>query len=345
MFKIIAPVSGPINGAKLITREIINTKNDEIGEIIDLSQAKDFGDFGKFTLKKVIHAFRILRCVSKIESRNFVYIVFTPQGYVFYRDLLILFILFMKKCNITCHLHTNMFTKKPGFLLSFIVRNTKIICINSFQRDFLSKYGRVFYLKNALPLGKINWQKQVKTRIERKTLTFLSNIDEKKGFNNLKLLSEYVFNRFHGNVKISVIGGLLDNTLEPELNKLCEKGWINYHGAITNEKEKSSHLKQTFLFLFLSEDFYEAFPLAYIEALNHGLPIITTQQFCTGEVIRENGIILKDKRMSEIGDFINKCLDDEEFYYALCQNSVSNFITNFSFDQYSKELTRIVYES
>ena len=61
---------------------------------------------------------------------------------------------------------------------------------------------------------------------------------------------------------------------------------------VSDMEEKSKIYSEATALLFLSDKNYEVFPLVYIEALMHGLPIISTPQHVAESVVKENGIII-----------------------------------------------------
>ena len=116
-------------------------------------------------------------------------------------------------------------------------------------------------------------------------LLFFSNLSKEKGIFRLisiiRLIAESDLN-----CEVNIYGGILDSANTQIFNTLKIKyNFINYFGPITDVKEKYNIFSQNNFLLFLSDINYEVSPLVYIEALMSGLPIITTKQVVSDDIV------------------------------------------------------------
>src|SRR5690606_19544665 len=127
---LLIPVKGPINGAKLISKTIwlgfLNKLTSEI-ILIDTAQASKADDFGKFRFKKIRLVFKILfQVLKRVKKEDKALLNFTPHGFAFVRDCIILWFLKFKKANITLHIHANGLEKKNKIFLKILFKGIKI---------------------------------------------------------------------------------------------------------------------------------------------------------------------------------------------------------------------------
>jgi glycosyltransferase involved in cell wall biosynthesis len=336
------PVTGPNNGVKIISSYI---KNNLVSEnkieviTIDTAQAEDYSSFGKFSFKKISKIFKILTSLFKIKKKDLVYLNFTPKGFAFYRDLLVLMVGCFKASNVTIHIHANGLEDKIKGYNKWLFAKTKIIVINEAQYRALNGYAQnCFLLPNALPdyydsrtityreTGKIN-------------LIFLSNISKEKGIYRLEKLAKIVHDR---NIKciINVFGGILSEQDKIVVDKLkTQYTFLTYHGALKNEQEKFEALQLNDALIFLSDENYEVSPLVYIEALMSGLPVFTTKQVVAKSMFEKNVAFILNKDLDNFEDILNNFITNKK---ELKVKARDTYLNTYSFTTYMNELKNIL---
>lgn len=280
---VIFPITGPINGVKSITKQILNNFNSEYNIVlIDTGQAKDFKEFGKFTFSKIIEVKNILIKILKIKSKSKVYFNFSVKGYSFLRDFIFLLLLIIKKSNITIHIHANGIETKNYHIVNYFLNKVKIIVINQEQFNNLKHLKRVFLLPNAIKdYYKDALQKPINHKLQ---ILFLSNISIEKG---ASLLKNFCINleELKDKIHVTIYGGILDSYSENVIDELSKINYISYKGVIKNEDEKMALFLNSDLFIFLSNTNYEVYPLVYLEALMNGCAILTTKQIISETIV------------------------------------------------------------
>ena len=87
----------------------------------------------------------------------------------------------------------------------------------------------------------------------------------------------------------------------------------------------------------------EGLPIAAIEALRSGMPLILTDVGGCRELINDNGYLVKPD-IKELGDAIKKIQDSPETAKTMSKNSYNLFISKYSIgsmiDSYSELINR-----
>lgn len=339
---VIFPIAGPLNGVKVITREILERfkKQNVDFRLIDTSQAKSYRQFGKFSFAKIFNFAKILTQLRTIQKNEIVYMNFTAHGYAYIRDYIIVRCLLLKKCNITIHIHESTLDKLKKKGVVKVLSKLKILLINQGQyEDLQPYYSNCSVLKNALP----DYFEQEKLKIkttnsERIQLLVISNLSKPKGTPLLAIFGKEIEeNKLP--YEITVCGGVLDETSSVIINQLKNKPFIKLLDPIFDVDKKMELFQNHDFLLFLSDENYEVYPLVYIEALMSGLPILTTKQIVSSEVIAMNGSHFIDNSL-EIT--ITKLLENNTIY-DLKTKARQQYEKYYNFNTFVTQLLALIY--
>lgn len=337
----IVPISGPINGAKMISRYILNAFEDYNTQLIDTAQAINHLDHGSINFDKIVGMIKILYRVVIIKNNSIVYLNYTPQGFANFRDTIILVLLRLKRCQITIHLHTNFIVEKSRLFLKIFINDTKCITINNYQTEYLKNIVKVVQINNSLP--SIDLTLNPKKKFDTQTLLFFSNICIEKGALRLLHLFNHLVKR-KKRYKFKIVGGFLDKNIEDIFNDYAAQ-YNNFEliGYVSDPVLKSELFNNSSIFLFLSDPFYEASPLVLIESLNFGLPIISTKQYVLDDInIALNGFIYQDDVINYTIDFIINLLDDYKLYQKVSYSCYLTYCNNYNFDGYISDIKKAI---
>ena len=136
---------------------------------------------------------------------------------------------------------------------------------------------------------------------------------------------------------IGDISLLLQNIPEAFRDSVSCPGWIT-----GEEKEKA--LRGSAVFLFPSQ--MEAFPMAVLEAMGYGLPVVTTRTGGIPDLVEENGnAVLTDVRDAEaMAEGILAFLTNEERRRAFGERSLLRVQETFSFEEHLEKLKGVYRE-
>lgn len=337
----ITPFKGPLNGVKVLSKQIadrfLELENYKI-KLIDTAQAKTPEDFGKFNLKKFKELATLYRELRNIEADDYVYMNFSPRGFAFYRDYLMLFYVLYKTQNVTIHLHANGLEKKRKYFSGKRFSKIRCIVITQNQLQKLTFFNDRFLLPNAL-MDYYNGNFEIEKEKRKTKVLFFSNLSKSKGTQALYEFCSYC-TEYNKDVEITICGGVLDVFSQNKIEQIKALHNKNIHilDPITDPDQKMKLFEKNHFLLFLSKPFYEVYPLVYIEALMSGLSVITTPQYVSPEVISGNTGVLFTTSEAAIR-FIENNKND---LTALCMANRIKFEQFYDFENYFIKLKKFI---
>lgn len=207
--------------------------------------------------------------------------------------------------------------KTKADLAQHNIRNTHVMD-NGIKVPIKDNKCRIFLPQkeiNLLYVGAINKSKGIFTLYEIAKLLKHNNINfnfdilgEWSNYNDKKLFSELILSKnLHNN--------------------------FSFHGVITGD-EKWKFYDNADLFIFPS--YNEGQPLTILEALAHGLPIISSDVGLIPETISDgiNGFIVTDQKANSYFDYIIKLIMNKTLYHEISHNNIILFKNRFTHTTY-----------
>ena len=91
---------------------------------------------------------------------------------------------------------------------------------------------------------------------------------------------------------------------------------------------------------------WEGVPIAVLEAMACGVPVIATEVGAMGEIIthRENGFLVKrdDTMLEQMELYLDQLLEDEALRSTITQQALERLKNQFSMDTFRKEYRNII---
>lgn len=168
-----------------------------------------------------------------------------------------------------------------------------IICVsngtqNQIRSFFNIKQGKISYIYNGIDIIKI--QKSIKTikKLPKKNqeLITIGRLIERKGHYHLLRVLHYLNSTQNTQFSLKIIGdGVLKNSLKKQMNKLK----LTQATEIYPLRGKALYKSLSDADIFVFSSYYEGFGNSIVEAMNCGLPIISTDcKFGPREIIAGN---------------------------------------------------------
>lgn len=185
----------------------------------------------------------------------------------------------------------------------------------------------------------------ISVRMESPRILFLSNLLIEKGvfvlLDALKILKD------QGCSYTCLIVGA--ETVEISADRLREEllarhiqDVVSYNGKQYG-KDKETCMEQADLMVFPTFYQNECFPLVLLEAMQHHLPIITTNEGGIPDIVDdgENGFICEKNNPQELAKKIQCLLSDSSLRLQMGQNGYMKFLSHFTLDAFEHRLTTI----
>ena len=352
----IVPLPPPVHGSTVMCQYIKDSKliNDEFDcDYVNLSASRNMGEVHSFKFIKIwrfIYAY--LDVFFKLMTRRY---ALCYVALAFHKSLLkdapfvLLCKLFRKRVII--HLHgkgASQDTENAFYrwLLLITFKKTKVILLSWRLYPDVEQFVKredVSICPNGIPAVNYEYKKR-NNPVPR--LLFLSNLIVSKGvlilLDALKILKD----KGHSFV-CDFVGGETNEIDAKRFSEEVEKRKLNrfvvYHGRKYGE-EKEQMFGQTEIFVFPTFYNNECFPLVILEAMQHGLPVVTTDEGAIpDEVIDgENGLIGEQKNPSSIADCIERFLKDELLRKKMGEDGYKKFNQYFTIDAFESNMRNLL---
>lgn len=325
-----------------------------ICDFVNLSTSRKMDEIGKRSLKKI---FRFVSSYIAVFFKllfnhyNLCYLAITCQGIGFLKDapFVLLCKLFGRK--VVIHQHnkgmSHCVDRWPyRWLLPLVYRDTKVILLSWHLYDDISKVVKreqVLICPNGIP------EMLVRTSVSERNnlvprLLFLSNLIESKGvyvlLDTCKILKDkgykFVCNFIGGESK--------------EINRfvfkaaLKERGLnecVVYHGPKYGS-EKEEYWQTTDI--FIQPTYEDCFPLTILEAMQHGKPVVSTDEGAIPDLVIENknGFVCKRKDVDSLVVALEKLLNDKKLREDMGDNGYQIYKNKFTLDVFEKNMNDIL---
>lgn len=353
----VVPLPPPTHGSAVMSQIIkdSNPINDTyICDYINLSLSRDLDKIGKLGILKI---WRFLSSLCKelwlliSHEYDLCYCAITCHGIGFLKDapFVLLCKLFGKKTII--HQHNKGMTRDVDrwpyrWLLPFCYKDAKVVLLS------LRLYGdieRIVAKKNVLicPNGIPEVDYEYKERQnEVPHILFLSNLIESKGvivlLDAMRILKDKGYS-----LVCDFVGG---ETKEIDRNRLTEEisnksltGLVKYHGKMYGQ-DKEKFLIRDDIFVFPTYYPNECFPLVLLEAMQYGLPIVTTDEGGILDMVKDgdNGFICEKNNPVLLADCIEKLLVDRELRTQMGKYGMDLYRRYYTSDIFENHLLQIL---
>ena len=348
----------PVHGAAMVGKYIHDSHviNETFNcHYFNLTLARDLNDIGKGGIKKLFDFIKQLICIWKAVRKvnpQLCYVTPNAKGGAFYKDFIVIMLLKIMKQKIIIHYHNKgVATRQNKILDNFLYRqffkNLKVILLAEVLYEDIKKYvprKDVFFCPNGIPDVKdtIIYKKHNHTKAQ---ILFLSNMIASKGVWELvkacSLLKESGVD-----FKCHFVGKWNDIT-EKEFNiKIHQQKLEDYiiaHGAKYG-KDKIQFFQNTDIFVFPTYYPNECFPIVLLEAMQQGLPCISTNEGGIPNIIDQGktGFVIEKNDPQQIADKINYLINHQEVCKQMGENGYKKYQKEFTLNTFENRLKDIL---
>ena len=231
----------------------------------------------------------------------------------------------------------------------------KVICVSKVIYNALSLSGfsdnKLTYLHNAVSLEQADSPCNVKQLKEEmgwtEDDTIILSVGRLSPEKGLRVLLSAFQKKYSDSehVKLVIVG---DGPLRSELEEFSKELDIAKRVVFTGHRDNvQDYYKMANLFVMPS--FTEGFPMALLEAMQAGLPVVATKVGGIPDIIESgvNGLMIEPDNIKCLGDAMQKILSDAELTTNLSLNAKHTIQNNYSAEPWAKQIESIyndVYE-
>ena len=349
----------PVHGAAMVGQYIcksnlINSAFDS--RFINLSTSVTVNEIGKGGIKKLFSYARILGLTflyGLFWRPNLVYITLNSYGLGLVKDSIVVLICRLLSLRHVYHFHNkgveNYSHGKLGKqLYPFIFKKSEVILLSSLLYNDISAYvskDRVYFCSNGIPDTQYCSKSNIIDYNKPIQLLFLSNLIKSKGVLDLlyacKLLNKDGYS-FH----CTIAGGEGDISVS-ELNELIDvydlSAYVSYLGVVQGQ-DKVKTFSDADIFIFPTFYPNECFPLVLLEAMQAGLPIISTTEGAIPEIVEDgkSGLIIPSRNPHHLANAIVELLNSPDQLKKMGQYGRNKFKLEYTLEIFENSFFRII---
>jgi L-malate glycosyltransferase len=348
----------PIHGAAMVGQSIRQSRiiNDTFEcHFIKLSTSKKINESGKGSFRKLP---QILKLYIKIFSAliknryDLCYFNITSKGLGFYKDFVIVILLKIFGCKIVYHYHNKGISERQNnWFLNFMKRiqfkNANVILISSLLYYDVAKFfheEKIHYCANGIPeisginLDVINSNRAAK---EIPDILYFSNMMVEKGVFTLLEACKMLYSRGIS-FNMIFIGDWVD-IKESEFNDYIKLNNLQdniFYGGKKYGEEKYAYFENSDIFVLPTHN--DVFPLSILEAMQFGLPIISSKEGGIPDMVfeNENGYLVNKKNVIELADKIQYLIQNPDARIRMGVASRKKFQEQFKINVFENNLIR-----
>lgn len=346
----------PIHGVSVINRWII--KSETLRErfefdVLNIATAKEIRDIGQASLSKYLKsAARYFQLLIKLLFRRpeAMYITISPVAGPFFKDSIFVLIAQLFGIPRILHLHgkgvANYLQQNPRYLgyYNFVFKNSIVVHLSkSLLRDLapLTSYKSLEVLNNGIP-------DRHGSRISTQThhILYISNLIETKG--GLDLLQAYnLVKPEYPDVRLSFVGDWGETKFQSAFMAFLRDHNLSDQVQLPGTLQGlEKHRMLASADIFVMPTFYpnECFPLTILEAMSHGLPVISTFEGAIPDII-DNGItgyLVPSKEPEQLADRIKLLLENDKSRLEMGENARNKYLQKYTFSIFERNFAALL---
>ena len=344
----------PMHGSSVVGKQIFSSSlinNTFKTKYLNINSSSNLEQLGKKNFSKLYYILQTYfnLIFQLIHFRpDLCYFALNSKGIAFYRDLIIVFILKIFNKKIIYHLHNKGVKereKKFTFKLfyKFIFKNEKVILLS--KNLFLDvkrfvKINQVSFCPNGIKKVKRLKPNNNSNKIQ---LLFFSNLFKFKGVYNLLDICSILKERkldftcnFVGDIGDIDLYNFNKKVLDLNLSK-----YVIYHGP-KFENEKNEVFLNADIFIHPTLD--DCFPLVVLEAMQYGLPIVSTFEGGIPDIIdnNQNGLLFHNFDLIGMSNAVENLIKKRDLRLKLGNLARIKFNNEFTFHNFEKRINNIL---
>jgi glycosyltransferase involved in cell wall biosynthesis len=363
---IVGPTPPPAHGISVLTELLLQSGLQQSFEVIHLDTAdrRTLDNVGRFEIRNVAlalnHGARFL-WLLRWRRPALVYMPVSESPLGFVRDSLFLLPSRLQGVPVVLHLHggylDTLYAERSAvfkWLMRVCFRRVAraIVLSDSFRGKFagLVDGDRVRVVYNGIPPTIYEACKN-RYRSSRdsapKTVLFLGGLIESKGFFDLLRCVPYVLEQTT-DVRFVFVG----DTSFPEAKRAMEwakehslDSYVNFMGPRSGD-EKTRIFQESDVFAFPTWYPLEGQPVAMIEAMAAGLPVLTTRHATIPEILGdEGGIYVNKQDAADIAVKLLQLLANESLRKSMGQANQKRFLQCHTADKFSQSVAGVLRQA
>lgn len=350
----------PIHGSAVIGKYIeqSNLVNESFFcDFINLSTSSNVSNIGKASILKLLTLIKLyFKVVSAalFTQYDICYLTINSKGTGFYKEMVIVFILKILNNKLVYHYHNKGVADNAenwilNKLYSYQFRNSRVILLSRELYYDIGKYlpiEKVYFCPNGIEISiDINLKNLNSKRISKEVveILFLSHMMKQKGVYVL-LEACKILKSKKINFKSIFIGSWMDINETDFSNFITAnnlQGNVQYAG-VKYGPEKYFYLNR--VDILVQPTLNDCFPLVVLEAMQFGLPVISTDETAIPEIVENNksGFITPKNDPIALAEKIELLINDPSLRHLMGQYGYDKFQKLYKIEKFEENFVQII---
>lgn len=349
---VVGPVPPPVHGVAAFTRDLLEHGRDPRFELVHLntSDPRDASNIGKWDPTNIQLGFANLAEMAGKSLKSDIGIVYLPISQnvpAFLRDALFVLQSRMLGKKVVLHLHgahfRDFYEREAGAAFRPLVRAVlnatagMIVLAEEFRPLMagLMPDERVFAVENGVPDSGAWKLRQTPTKEAESTVLYMSTLTRTKGILEL-LQAAAQLKPKRPALRLKVAGAWDDPALKAEALALVEREKLGETVAFVGNVSgaaKADFLAGGDLFCLPTRYVYEGQPLAILEAMAAGLPVLASNHGAIGSTLGDAGRLIPKNASPEIlATELERMLADEGELRALGIRARARYLERYTLE-------------
>jgi glycosyltransferase involved in cell wall biosynthesis len=357
-FLIFGQLPPPVHGSNVMA-ELFWRSLQNLGyqvEVVQKTFSRDMRQVERFSLGKVLKIFTISARLGQALRRGrpwlcFYFITVKFRAFIIDAFFLAIIRLFKVPYILYCHgqglrlMGTSGNSLKRYVVHRTIAKAAGALVLGERLREDLSPYlemERIFVLPNALPDRAGEPVPKRERHNPEVQVLFLSNLIETKGPWEFLLMAKEVGTKAP-DVRFVLAGPPVEEVFYRKLLAFIERenlaDRVEVPGGLFGEA-KGEVFRKSDIFVFPTH--HEAFGLVNLEAMQWGLPVISSDEGAIPEVVVDGvtGFIVNPRDINQLTDRVLRLVNDRDLRLRMGKAARKRYEEHFSIEAYQKNLAR-----
>ncbi len=346
----------PVHGSSVVGKyihdsELVNAEFET--SYLNLGTSKSIDEIGRNPVKKIAVYFQIIFAViAKVACNNYatIYIAPTAKGIGFYKDLPVVLLAKLTRSNVILHFHNKGVSNNQHRLIDNILyrvffKNTKVMLLSPLLYGDFKKYVNstdVFYCPNGIPRA-VTIDSSLNSRGTHTRLLFLSNLIESKGVFILIEALKILRNK-NLDFTCDFVGGEGDITaiqFNEIINRCNLQDFVAFAGKRFGAEKESYFLNAD---VFILPSFNDCFPVVLLEAMQHGLPVVSTFEGGIPDIVEDGitGFLVQQRNAQQLADKLELLIKNPELRISMGKKAKEKFTKEYTLEIFEKRMVEIL---
>ncbi len=343
-----------IVGELIKKSKIINDSFD--ARYINLLVSRSINETGKTKFLKlwrfIVSWFKLLIELIK-EKPTLCYFALSNSGSAFYKDVALVFLLKLFRVKTVFHIHSKAIKKNESSriyysLYQYVFKKSSVIILSKYLYDDIKTFVPMEQVY-ICPNGVEDIIKSSMPKLENKSdsikILFLSNLIVLKGVFILIEACEILRRRGY-NFSCDFVGGEGDvssHQFKKEVGKRGLTETVKYLGKRYDEDKNNVYQSAD---IFVLPTMNDCFPLVLLEAMQYGLPAISTVEGGIPDIVENNvtGFMVEQNCPADLADKLEILMNDETLRKQMGNAGRVKYEKEFTLQAFETKLQGILTE-